>query len=137
MIPIYDRIYYTIYRMVLRLASMFSMTTDIPRARAVLILAILNGISFMAVLGVLSASMGTPILIDSRTKTLIAAGVIIALNFTLIFYKQRYKKVEAILSQTWSRDKRKNIFITIAYLVITIVFVWLSIRYVMNNTFKK
>lgn len=136
MIPIYDRVYYTIYRMILRLASMFSMATDLPRTRVVLILAIIHGISFIAVFGVLSAITGTAILIDSRTKTVIAAGVIIALNFFLIFYRDRYKKVEAALSLTWSREKNKNIFITVAYIIITAVFVWLSIRYVMNHTFE-
>lgn len=137
MIPFYDRIYYTIYRMILRLANIFSMTTDLPRTRVVLILAIFNGINFMAVLGIISAVTETAIIIDSRTQTLVAAGVIIVLNFFLIFYKQRYKKVEAVLSATWSKERSKNIFITIAYIMLTAVFVWLSIRYIMNNTLRK
>jgi len=137
MISILDRIYYTLYRMVLRLASAYSMTTDMPRTRAVLIMSIFNCINFVAILGIISAMMGKPVFINSTLQTVIAAGIVIALNFVLIFYRERYKKIESVLSTTWSKEKTKNMFITGTYIVATIFFVWLAVRYVLSNTFQK
>ncbi len=137
MIPIFDRIYYTFYRMVLRLANVYSMTTDMPRTRAVLIMSVFNCISFVALLAIISATIGRPVFINSTMQTVIASGVVVTLNFFLIFYRSRYIKIESALSETWGKEKTKNLLITVAYMSATGILVCFAVRYVMSNTFIK
>ena len=55
---LYDRLYYTFYRMLLKLDDMFSMQRETPRAETALILSILTGFNVITILALLTEFMG-------------------------------------------------------------------------------
>lgn len=132
----YDRIYYTLYRMTLKLADMFSIERETPRTEVVLILSLLTAINIITIFGLLGLFMGKSFFSDKKIYVMIMLSPIVVLNFLLIFYKQRYKKIEVNLSPTWKNEKSKNILITILYIIFTIVFFCLSVEYIKNHALK-
>src|ERR1700694_844514 len=130
---LYNRIYYSLYRMILNLGEAYEMKADIPRTKVALILSLFTGINLTALIGLLSVAMGKFIIINSVISTIVVGAFIITLNFLLIFYKDRYKEVEDDLSTSWSNEKNKNILITVVYVIFTIIFLWLSIRCIKDH----
>ncbi len=128
---LYDRVYYTLYRMLISFGQTGS--TDIPRPNVAILLSLFIGLNILAVVSLLSVTTGKFIIINSKVYTVIVMAAIIGLNFFLIFYRKRYKHVEASLSSTWSQEKNKNIILTTLYIIATAIFVWLSLRYIKNN----
>lgn len=119
--------------MVLKLANIFSATTDLPRTRVVIVMALFSGINFVTILSVLSSVLQKKTIIDSKIYTIVGVAAIVTLNFLAVFYKQRYKKVEACLSVSWDKEKNKSILITAAYLLATIIFIWMAILCFKHN----
>jgi len=133
---LYDRIYYTLYRMTLRLASMFSMERETPRTEVALMLLLLTGLNIIPAVFLLCMFTGMPVLSGKKVYVMIMLSPIVAINFLLIFYKQRYKKIEERLSPKWNADKSKNILITVLYIIFTIAFFCLSVQYIKNHSIK-
>lgn len=71
---LYDRLYYTFYRLLLKLDDMFSMQRETPRAETALILSILTGFNVVTVLALLTEFMGMPVF--STRKNLYHANVV-------------------------------------------------------------
>lgn len=133
---LYDRVYYTLYRMTLKIADMFSTERKTPRAEVALMLLLLTGINIIPALFLLSIFTGMPVLSGKKVYVMIMLSPLVVLNFSLIFYKQRYKKIEEKLSLTWQNEKSKNILITVFYLIFTVVFFCLSLEYIKNHALK-
>src|SRR5665647_796235 len=124
---LYDRIYYTLYRMTLKLADMFSVERETPRTEVVLMLSLLTAINIITILGLLGVFIGKSVFPDKKIYGMIMLSPIVALNFLSIFYKQRYKKIEEDLLPEWSTEKNKNILITVLYIIFTIAFFMLTV----------
>ena len=132
----YDRLYYTFYRFLLKLDDMFSIQRETPRAETGLILTILTGFNVITVLAILSEFIGTPVLSGKKIYVMLVLSPVAFLNFLLIFYKQRYKKIEEKLLPIWKETKNKNILIAVGYIIFTIAFFCLTIQYIKNHPLK-
>lgn len=130
---LYDKIYYTLHRMTLKLADMFSMERETPRTEVVLMLSLLTAINIITILGLLGVFIGKSVFPDKKNYLMIMLSPIVALNFLSIFYKQRYKKIEEDLLPQWSTEKNKNILITVLYIVFTIAFFMLTLQDIKNH----
>lgn len=128
MIPIYDRVYYTLYRMILRLTNIFEMEEEMPRINAVLMLSLLTTLNIIPILFLISTLTEASIFSGSKIRIMIALFPIIAFNYLLIFYKSRYKRIEEYLSAKWNKEKVRNILITFFYLLCTGIILWFSLR---------
>lgn len=133
---LYDRLYYTFYRMLLKLDDMFSMQRETPRAETALILSILTGFNVITVLALLTEFMGMPVFSAKKIYIMLMLSPVVFINLLLIFYKQRYKKVEEKLLPTWKEMKSKNILIAVAYIVFTVAFFCLTIQYIKSHPIK-
>ena len=137
MLKVYDRIYYTFYRLTLKVADMFEIERETPRAEVALTLSLLTGINIITILGLLGALLGKPILPEEKIHVMMILSPIVALNFLLIFYKKRYKKTEDNFSSAWNNEKKGNILLTIFYMLSTIIFFCLLIHYRKNHAIHK
>lgn len=133
---LYDRLYYTFYRLLLKLDDMFSMQRETPRAETALILSILTGFNVVTVLALLTEFMGMPVFSTRKIYIMLMLSPVVFVNLLLIFYKQRYKKVEEKLLPMWKETKSKNILIAIAYIVFTVAFFCLTIQYIKNHPMR-
>lgn len=79
---LYCRIYYTLYRMLLRFGE-----DEVPRINATLIMSLLFGLNATAVFTLVSVIAKEDIIIGSRAHSMILAGLIIGLNFYIIFLR--------------------------------------------------
>ena len=128
MIAIYDRIYYTLYRVVLKLGDMFDMERETPRSEAVIMLSLLTMFNVVPVLFLISLFTGVPTFSGKKVYIMIALLPVVAFNFLLIFYKGRYRIIEEKLAPKWVEEKRKNILITVLYVIFTFLFLWFSLK---------
>jgi hypothetical protein len=119
---LYDRLYYTFYRMLLRLDAMFSTQRETPRAETAIILSILTGFNLITVLALLAEFIDVSFFSAKKIYIMLMLSPIAFINFLLIFYKQRYKQVEQKLFLTWGKMKRRNIFISLVYIIFSIGF---------------
>ena len=115
---------------------MYSMVRETPRAEATLILLLLTSVNVIAIFGLLDVFIKMPALPEKKSYVMLLFTPIVAINFLLIFYKQRYKKIEAKLSPVWKEEKGKNILITISYIIFTVIFFILSAQYAKNHLIK-
>lgn len=134
MLRLFDRLYYTIYRMLIRFGQNES---DMPRLNAAILISICTMLNAIAAIGFLIAVTGKVIIVQSKVYTGIVATLLLLLNISLIFYKKRYRAVEATLAASWTEHKAKNVLITLIYIVFTTVFVIISIRYIKSNPITK
>jgi hypothetical protein len=130
---LYDRIYYTLYRMTIRLDDLFEAERETPRAEVVLILSFFTGVNFITVFGLLGFFIGKPVFPEKKIYMMVMLLPIVALNFQAIFYKKRYRKIEEKLLPAWKHEKRKNILITILYIIFSVLFFCGSIAYFKNH----
>ena len=133
---IYDRIYYTLYRMILKLADLFDIDRESPRTEVALILSFLTAVNIITIFGLLSAFTGESIISGKKLYVMIMLSPIVVLNFLFIFYNHRYKKIEEKLSSTWKTEKRKNILIMLLYVSFTIACFCLSVGYIKSHSLK-
>lgn len=108
--------------MILKLADMFSTVNDTPRIEAVLILSFLTTINFITIFGLIGSFVGESLFLNNKIYVMLELSPIVGLNFLLIFYKHRYKKIESGLLANWKKEKTKNILITVLYIIFTITF---------------
>lgn len=130
---LYDRIYYTLYRMTLKLADMFEMKRETPRTEVALMLSLLTAFNIIPIIFLFSFLTRVPVFSGKKIYIMIALLPIALFNFLMIFYKNRYKDIEEDLSARWGKEKRRNILITIFYIVLTVIFLWLSLRFIMGK----
>jgi len=116
----YDRIYYTFYRLLLKLSDMYSMIRETPREETVLILIILTSINAISLFGFLDLWIEMPVIPEGKSFGMLLFLPIVILNFLAIFNKKRFNKIEAKLSPVWKEQKGKNILLTITYIGLTI-----------------
>ena len=132
----YDRLYYTLYRGLLKLDDVFSMQRETPRAETVLILSILTGFNVITVLALLTEFIGMPVFSGKKIYVMLILSPIVFVNLLLIFYKQRYKEIEEKQIPRWKETKNKNILIAVGYIVFTVVFFCLTIQYIKDHPIK-
>jgi uncharacterized membrane protein len=130
---IYGKIYYTLYRMILKLADMFSTDNETPRIEAVLILSFLTTLNVVTFFGLISTFIGESILSNNKLYVMLELSPVFGINFLLIFYKRQYQKIESDLQPGWKKEKRKNIVITIGYIIFTVAFFMLSIEWIKRH----
>jgi hypothetical protein len=130
---IYGKIYYTLYRMILKLADMFSTDNETPRIEAVLILSFLTTLNVVTFFGLISTFIGESILSNNKLYVMLELSPVFGINFLLIFYKRQYQKIESALQPGWKKEKRKNIVITIGYIIFTVAFFMLSIEWIKRH----
>jgi len=70
------------------------MERETPRSEAVLMLSLLTMFNVVPALFLISFFMKVPTFSGKKVYIMIALLPVVAFNFLLIFYKQRYKKVE-------------------------------------------
>ena len=134
MLNYYARVYYTLYRMILKVANMFDTESETPRSEVALVLSLLTGINIITIVGLVEVFIERSVFPEQKVYVMIILSPIVFVNFLLIFYKHRYKKVEENLSLGWRQDKSKNILITALYILITVVFFFLSVEYIKNHS---
>ena len=122
--------------MLIKLDDMYAMVRETPRAEATLILLLLTSVNIIAVFGLLDIFIKMPVLPGKKIYGMLLFTPIAAINFLLIFYKQRYKKIEAKLSPVWKEEKGKNILITILYIIFTVIFFIVSAQYAKNHSIR-
>ena len=126
----YNRLYYTFYRFLLKVDDLFSMKRETPRVETALILTILTGFNAITILALLSEFIGMQILAGKKIYVMLILSPIVFINMLLIFYMQRYKKIEEKQLLRWTEAKNKNILIAIGYIIITVAFFCLAIQYI-------
>lgn len=133
---LYYRVYYTFYRMLVKLDHMFSMQRETPRAETALILSILTGFNVITILALLTEFTGMPVFSAKEIYIMLMLSPVVFINLLLIFYKQRYKKIEEKLLPAWKEMKSKNILMAVAYVVFTVAFFFLTILYIKSHPIK-
>jgi uncharacterized membrane protein len=134
---LYDRIYYTIYRMVLKLANIFDMERETPRTEAVLVLSLLTAFNIIPIIFLVSSFTKEPVFSGKKISIMIMLLPVVLLNFLLIFYRDRYKDIEERLSAKWDEEKRRNIIITLLYILFTAVFLLAALKYISGRGVEK
>jgi hypothetical protein len=132
---LYYKIYYTIYRGLIWLGQ--TEETDSIRFNAIFIQSIFSMLFTVGVIGFLVALIGISIIIHSKVQGIMLALLIIGSNAYLIFYKNKNREVENALELTWSKNKSKNILLTLAFLVGSVAFFVLSIMYIKEHPLTK
>jgi hypothetical protein len=136
MVRFYERLYYCFYRMLLWLADSYEMAPDIPRTNAVVILSLLICIQLISVLGVVTALFHKAIIIGSKISTVSLALLVVMAVFLLVFYRKRYQEIETRFSVKWEKEKTFNKLITMGYVILTPVVLFLTIYYLKNHPIK-
>jgi hypothetical protein len=132
----YDRLYYTFYRILLKLDDIFSTQRETPRAETALILTVLTGLNVITILALLTKFIGMPVFSGKKIYVMLILSPIVFINLLLIFYKQRYKKVEEKQLTRWTETKNKNILIAVGYIIFTVAFFCVTIQYIKNHPIK-
>ena len=132
---LYYKIYYTIYGGLIWLGQ--TEETDSIRFNAFFIQAIFSMLFTVGVVCFLVALIGKSIIIHSKVQGVILALLIIGSNAYLIFYNNKKREVEKDLELTWSKNKSKNILLTLAFLVGSVACFVLSIMYIKEHPLTK
>lgn len=136
MLGLFNRIYYSLFRLQLALARAYEMEENLPRTNAVLILCLFILMKLIALFGVLSVVLGYPLLINSKLSIVAVGLITITLTFLYIFYRNHYEKIEKQMAAKWPTEKVWNILLTIGYVILTGIVLLFSIRYIKHNPFK-
>ena len=127
---LYDTLYYTFYRALLRLDEMYSTERETPRVETALILSILTGLNVVTVLALFTKFFHTPIFSGKKISDMLMTSPIIFINLALVFYKRRYRTIEDKFLESWNVTRNRNILITASYVIFTIVFFCLTIQFI-------
>lgn len=133
MTGLYNRLYYSLFKLQLGIARAFEMETDTPRTSAVLTLALFITIKVLAFLGVLSVLLGSPLFIGSMLGVIVVAAGIILISFFYIFQNKHYQTIEHQMAVKWQQEKVWNIALTISYVLFTIIILFVSIKYIKSH----
>lgn len=130
---IIDNIYYRIYRLLMSIGE-----KDTPRYNAVLIFSILTILNFVTLIMVIGIITKKIIIIDLPKGYLFAIGLlIIAVNSYLILGRKHYLDIEARYKNEDKTTRRKNNLKAVLYVVLTILFLVLSLVYLNSHPIIK
>ena len=124
---LYYRIYYTIYRALIRLGQREE--TDMIRINVVFIQSLFTMFIALGILGFLISFSGKSIIVDSMLQSVLFLLSILAANVFMVFYKNKYVEIEKDLSLTWKKNKGKNALLTLTFIVCSITAFVLSMLY--------
>ena len=130
---LYYRIYYTIYRTLIWVGQKHE--TDMIRVNAFVLMSLFTMLIVVGMLGFLIGITREIIIVNSKTQSVLLALSILAANAYIIFYRKSYNKIESELSPTWTKNKSKNILLTLAFIVCSIAVICFSIMYIKAHPF--
>ena len=132
---LYYRIYFTIYRALIWFGQ--RKETDMIRGNAFVLLSLFSMLIVIGIVAFLVGISGKMFIADSKIQGIILALSIVAANAYIIFYKNRCAEIESKLSSTRTKNKLKNVLITLAFVVCSMAFICLSIMYVKEHPLRK
>ena len=132
---LYYRIYYTIYRGLLWFGQ--SEETDMIPVNVFILMSIYTMLIAVGLISFLIGFTGEIFIVNSKIQSIIFALFILGVNAYIIFYKKKYDQIESELSATWSRNKTKNILLTLIFIVCSIAVICLSVMYIKGHPLKK
>lgn len=132
---LYYRIYYTIYRTLIWFGQ--SEETDMIRVNVFVLLSLFTMLIVVGMVAFLIGIAGKVFIVNSKIQSVILALSILSANAYIIFYRNRYNEIESELSPTWTKNKSKNILLTLVFLLCSITFLSLSIIYIKQHTLNK
>ncbi len=128
-----DNLYYRFYRLIISFGE-----KSIPRYNAVLLMSIFSILNFITVLVIAIIVTEKIIIVNLPKGYLFGIGLlIIALNSYLIFSKKRYLEIERRFEKEEGKARVKNNLTAIAYILLTILFLVLSLVYLNNHPITK
>ena len=130
---LYYWIYYTIYRTLIWVGQKHE--TDMIRVNAFVLMSLFTMLIVVGMLGFLIGITREIIIVNSKTQSVLLALSILAANAYIIFYRKSYNKIESELSPTWTKNKSKNILLTLAFIVCSIAVICFSIMYIKAHPF--
>jgi len=125
---LYFRIYYTIQRGLIWFGNE---DNDSPRFTAILIFSFLIFLNLITLLTGLAETAKIDFAINYIAGIIALIGLIVFNWYSV--NKKNSKEVESRLSKTWQKDWNKNILITIAYFILSILMFLLLIIYLNKN----
>jgi hypothetical protein len=128
---VYYKIYYTIYRVLIWLGQ--SDETDMIRTNVFVLITLFTMLIVIGSVTFLIGITGKIFIVNSKIQGIILALFISAANAYIIFYKSRYKEIESTLSLTWSKNKSKNILLTLTFVLCSIAVIFFSIIYIKEH----
>ena len=132
---LYYRIYYTIYRAFIWFGQREE--TDMIRVNAFVLLSLFTMLIVVGMVAFLIGITGKIFIVNSKIQGIILALSILAANAYIIFYRNRYNEIESELSPTWTKNKSKNVFLTLAFVVCSIAVICFSIMYIKEHPLRK
>lgn len=133
MLNFIDNLYYRFYKLITSLGE-----DSIPRYNAILLLSILAILNFITIVVLIMIVTRKIFIVDLRKEYLFVIGLlIIAFNSYRIFGKNRYKIIEDRFKDEDKKSKRRNSLLAIAYVVLTIFFLVMSLVYLNSNPLIK
>lgn len=132
---LYYRIYYTIYRALIWLGQ--SEETDMIRVNVFILMSIYTMLIAVGIIGFLIGITGKLFIVNSTIQGITFALFNLGVNAYIIFYGKRYIEIESKLSPTWTKNKSKNILLTLAFVVCSIAVICFSIMYIKEHPLKK
>ena len=130
---LYYRIYYTIYRVLIRIGQV---NEDSPRYNVVLLMSLFQIMNVVTIMVFLSISIRKNLFVANKFQNILFIIVVICFNWYMVLYKKKYIKNEERLLNSWSEERNKNILITIGYIMITIFLVFFSFYCADQNPLK-
>lgn len=132
---LYYRIYYTIYRALIWLGQ--SEETDMIRVNVFILMSIYTMLIAVGIIGFLIGITGKLFIVNSTIQGITFALFNLGVNAYIIFYGKRYDEIESKLSPTWTKNKSKNILLTLAFVVCSIAVICFSLMYIKEHPLKK
>lgn len=129
MLDFIDNLYYRFYKLITALGE-----DSIPRYNAVLLLSILTILNFITVIVLIMIVTRKIIIVDLPKEYLFVIGLfIIGLNSYRVFGKNRYKIIEDRFKGEGNESRIKNNLFAVAYVILTILFLVMSLVYLNSN----
>ena len=91
---LYDRIYYTLYRILIGFGQVNEI--DIPRSNVAILLTLFMGLNVVAALILLSSVTGSDIITGSMLQAVIIGAIVVTLNFSFFFSKSDITELTTI-----------------------------------------
>jgi len=108
-----------------------------PRFNVTILMSLFTMLNIAAIVAFLIGITGKTFIVNNTAQSLVFVITILCFNLYMILYKNRYNEPEKNLSSTWLKEKRKNVLITIGYILFTFLFLGGSLYYIKENPIKK
>ena len=132
MISLLKNLYYRFYRLLKYLGH-----EDTPRYNAVLLLSIFTSLNFITAVVILMILTKRILIVDGPRIWLFIIGLlIITINSYIVFGKKRYLEIEAGYAYERKSSRVVNNLIALLYVVLTILLLYLSLKYLYMHPIK-